>query len=414
MKYANSLKYMNAFAPASAELEISHARALELCERLGRIHTGSRYICLPEGSAGHAIAMMLEAVIRHAGHTVGRITSVGGFDPRGAIYVNGEIPSIEVFNRAVTELKTAARKDPEQVYAREEAVFVLGQLICKMEDCDYVILEGLSCERYCLDRICAPYELIVMPTVYESEHATERVKTLCEAIRRGTREVVSGNQKSEVYNKISNACAMSGIRLYIPLKAQFEAERISSRSLEFSYSGRGGYTLRSPSHLLRDCAMTVIESALALRRGGVKIPWSSIAAGISAVSGAGCFEMLSASPIIVTDTAESGEELSLLLKTAEEVLNVEGKSLSFCLPQGALGALDVLSGRSLGSLVILCEDGELDGGALGAEQVIAAKTVKEAAKAVVGMGADDVMLCFGSVGFAVAMKSEIVRILNNR
>ena len=62
---------------------------------------------------------------------------------------------------------------------------------------------------------------------------------------------------------------MSGTRLYIPVKAGLEITEASARKLCFNYGGREGYSLRSPSHILRDVAITVIESALALRRGGV-------------------------------------------------------------------------------------------------------------------------------------------------
>ena len=241
MKYSNSLKYMNSFPAADGAGNISQKRALELCLDLGRINAGMRCICLPEGGSGHAIAVLLESVIKNAGHCVGRVTSVGGFDSRSSICVDGEAPSIEDYNRAVAELKSAVQRKPDAGYTKEETTFALGLLLCRISGCEYVILEGLSGKDFSLDSVCAPYDLIVMPTVYDSENAAEKVRTLCDAVRRGTREVVSGNQKSEVYNAISNACAISGVRLYIPVKAQFEVGEITSRKLTFSYCGREGF-----------------------------------------------------------------------------------------------------------------------------------------------------------------------------
>ena len=233
MKYANSLKYMNGFMPAASPTEISVKRVSELCARLGKINVGTPCICLPVGSAGHACAVMLESVISSSGHTVGRITSVHGYDSRQSIMINGEVAPIEDYNKAVAEIKSAINKDPDGGYTKEETTFVLGLLLCKLLCCEYILLEGLSCEDYTLDSVCAPYDLIVMPTVYELDGATERVKTLCDAIKRGTREVISGNQKSEVYNRISTACVLNGIRLYIPVKAQFEVKEVTSRRIDF-------------------------------------------------------------------------------------------------------------------------------------------------------------------------------------
>ena len=153
MKYANSLKYMNSFPKASSKGEISTKRALELCMALGRVNIGMRSICLSGDSAGHAIAIMLESVIKCSGHNLGRLTTVGGFDSRSSIFINGEIPPIEDYNLAVAELKSAVSKNPDMGYTKEETTFALGLLMCKMSGCEYVILEGMSGSEFSLDSI---------------------------------------------------------------------------------------------------------------------------------------------------------------------------------------------------------------------------------------------------------------------
>lgn len=404
MKYSNSLKYMNGFPEAGAMSEISSKRVLELCFALGKVNVGLRCVCLPEGSAGHAVAVMLESVIKCSGHSVGRITSVRRFDSRGSIYIDGEPPSIEDYNAAVAELKNAVKKNPDAGYTREETTFVLGLLLCKMCGCEYVILEGLSGKDYSLDSVCAPYDLIVMPTVYDSEGASDKVKVLCDAIRRGTREVVSGNQKSEIYNAISNACAISGVRLYIPVKAQFEVNEVTARKLTFSYSGRDGFMLKSPSYLLRDCAITVIESALALRRGGVKLPWSDIISGLSAATDTFCFDMIAISPLLLVDSAASADEAAMLIKTAEEILGENAlKGAAIAIPEGAEDVKKAFSDKEISRAMVLSADGG----------PYSFDSIKKLACEIVKLWRSGTgVLCLGGPGFTSDVKTEILKLMN--
>jgi folylpolyglutamate synthase/dihydropteroate synthase len=355
----------------------------------------------------------LESVIKSAGYHVGRITALADFDPRESVLVDGVQASVPDFVKAANEIKRAAAHC-ETEPCREEAVFALGLLLCRLRDCDFVILQGTSGEQYSLDAVCAPYDLIVLPTVYRAENAQEQVKPLCEAVRRGTREVVSGNQKSEVYNVISNACAMVGVRLYIPMKAQLSVARIAPRKLEFGYGDREGYAVKSPSYVIRDAAITVIESALALRRGGVKMPWSSISDGLAAAGCCGCFDLISVSPVIISDTAANREEVELLLKTAEETLG-DGDSVSVCLLLDRDERLDDLLApfeRSRLRRVIAVSSSEP---ADADPSVIYCDDVRRAAELIMeGMSGegDGRVFCFGGVRFAETIKKEIVSILN--
>ena len=321
--------------------------------------------------------------------------------------------SIETYNKSVTALKSVAKNDPDDMYTKEEMTLALGLLICKLEACEYVILEGLSREGMALDAICAPYDLIVVPTVYEGSGATDKIKTVCDVIRRGTREVVSGNQRSDVYNKISQACAVSGVRLYIPAKAQFEATEISPRKLCFNYGGKEGYTLRTPSQILRDCAMTAVEASLALRRGGVKMPWSGIFHGLSSASDTRCFEMISASPIIVTDSGSVREELIPMLKTADEVWGEMGGFSIVVSPDkkaSLSGLLSAFSGRQLNTIVLVGCEGDEE---FSADNLIRCQTAKEAAKELLRLSkSENLIFCFGSVDFAADIKSEFVKAMN--
>lgn len=410
MKYVNSMKYMNSFESAGDLSLVSQKRIRDLCSDLGRINVGTSGIFLPSGQASHATAVMLESVIKNAGYKVGRITSVGGFDSRAVVYLDGETAPIDEYNKSVAELKSAVLKYSEEKFYREEISFVLALLLCKMRGCEFVIFEGLSGIGYSFDAVCAPYDLVLVPNIYEGD--TESSQIVCDAIRRGVREVVSGNQKRKIYDEISSACFTGGVRLTFTSKQSFRVESISSRGLTFSYSDRSGYTLKSPSLVQRECAMLVIESALAIRRDGVKLPWTSISAGLAAAQGTGCFETVSVSPVVIMDSSKNTDESAMLVLALDEVFGREGTSSFYvCLPAQNIEAVSSFDVKDVKGLITLgnIDTAEYEKSGM---DVIFKDSVSDCSKEVLSLikqGKN--VLCLGSVEFADEMKSTLNKLM---
>ena len=410
MKYVNSLKYMNSFEPLGDISLVSQKRIRELCADIGRINVGTSGIFLPSGQASHATAVMLEAVIKSAGYKVGRITSVGGFESRAVVYLDGEIAPIDEYNKSVAELKSAILKYTDEKYYKEEVSFVLALLLCKMRGCEFVIFEGLSGIGYSFDAVCAPYDLVLVPSIYESY--TESSQIVCEAIRRGVREVVSGNQKRRIYDEISSACFTGGVRLTFTSKQSFRIESVSSRGLSFTYSDRSGYTLRSPSLVQRESAMLVIESALAIRRDGVKLPWASISAGLAAAQGTGCFETVSVSPIVIMDSSKNAEESAMLVLALDEVFGRNtATSFYICLPYQGKDALNSFDVKDIKGLIALGQIDAAEYESSGAV-LIEKESINDCAKEVLSlMKQGKNVLCLGSVEFACEMKGALHKLM---
>ena len=407
MKYVNSLKYINSFDPAGPGGVSAH-RTSELCALLGKVNIGTNCIYIPQGATGHATAVLLESVIKSAGYKVGRIVFSCLCDSRGAVFLDGNIAPIEDYNRSVAELKSAVITNPEKKYCKEEAVFALSLLLCKLHGCDYVILEGASMYNEDVTSLCSPYDMVVIPTVYDG--SAEHIVPCCSAIKHGVRETVIGTQKKSIYDMISGACATSGVRLNITSKTSFKTEECSGIRSGFSYGDRSGYTIKSPSLIQRDCAMLVIECALAIRRDGVKLPWASITAGLASASGTGCFEMLSASPLILLDSASNKGEMALFLSTIDEVFG-EGalKGFSICVPATATDLLGILEKYEPSALISV--GGEPSG--TDCDGKFFCKECRDAAKLIMQnmrMGIDTV--CFGSVEFELELSSEITKSMN--
>ncbi len=402
MKYVNSLKYMKSFEPSSKPSDISLTRAGILCELLGRVNINTKSIFIPGGPSGYMTAVMLESVIKSEGYRVGRITSEFGFDVRKMVWIDGSPAEIEDFNRAVAELKGKVLTVPDQSFTAEETAFALSLLICRMNDCKYIIFEGMSSEEHDLASLCAPYDIVVVPEIKDVNDSSLGV--VCKAISHGTRAIVSANQKIPVYNKLSSV-ARTGINL--TAKKSFAVNSISSIRLDFSYGNRDGYSIKSPSLMLRDSAMLVIDTAQAIRRDGVKVQWSNIESGLSSAVGTTAFETFSVSPLMLFDSACDEYSVQMLLSTMEEVFGRGSlDSLSVCIPVSAMDCLSLFD--RIDTLAIVGEfDGEVSD--VNAENIIYYKDMKSAAKHLkneIRNGKNTV--AFGSVAFALELKEELL------
>ncbi len=406
MKYINSLKYMNSFETAKSPSDLSQKRISELCALLGKVNLGANGIYLPRGTASHATAVMLESVIRQAGYTVGRISGVFGADSRSIVYINGEAASIEDYNLAVAEVKSAVQSSPENEYRNQETAFAMALLICKMNACDRVIFEGSTWGDQDISSVCAPYDLVIVPSGCSDEDGA--LSPLCNAIKRGVREVISGTQKKTVYDRISKACFTSGVRLTLTSKTGFRTDGVSGIERRFTYGERSGYCVKSPSKLLCDPAMLVIESALAIRRDGIKMPWTSIMSGLMNARDTGCFNILSISPLLLTDSAETENEVRLLLSTLDEVLSYR-KRLTVCIPKAEERMLDLFS--DIGSLSVIAVGEHVESENKGR---VTYSSCEDAARSIIAlMKAQEDIVCFGSVAFEREIRTELLKIMNN-
>ncbi|MBE6547267.1 MAG: hypothetical protein E7667_00105 [Ruminococcaceae bacterium] len=409
MKYANSLKYIENFRPSGTQNTVSVRRISELCSSLGNINRGVRFIHVPGGASGHGCAVLMENVFKCAGYKTGRIVSPCGRDSRTSVFINGVIAQIEDYNKCVAEIKNKVGKHYDTEYLKEEIIFVLSLLLCRLSGCEFIILEGT--EKF--DRVCAPYELVIIPAIYDSENAMDKVVRLCDSIRAGAREVVSGNQKSDVYNYISNVCAPSGQRLFIPVKAQFCITEQSSRRLVFNYNGREGFTLKTPSLIMRDCAMTVIEAIMAIRREGIRIPVSAIIEGMAEAGSANSFEIISYTPTIIVDNSSNADETKLLYKTYCEVFG-DDREFSICIFAESEEEISLLLGdiplNKIKSILVCGHNYDMC--SYKNVPLLVCRTHKDAARIISNVeDQDSTWVCFGG-DFAQRIKEEIAKLIN--
>ena len=156
--------------------------------------------------------------------------------------------------------------------------------------------------------------------------------------------------------------------------------------------------------------MLTIESALAIRRRGVKLPWTSISAGLASAVGMCCFETVSASPLILLDSSENEGELELLLSTLDSVFGEkELTGMAICIPAQAENLAARLEKYQPSSIIVVGEKASAEN----SECRIFSNNARDAARLIVQnmkRGIDTV--CFGSVAFTCEIKGEISRLLN--
>jgi folylpolyglutamate synthase/dihydropteroate synthase len=226
------------------------------------------------------------------------------------------------------------------------------------------------------------------------------------------REVISGNQNGNAYGMISGACVLSGVRLSFTAKPTLMIEEISARRLRFSYSGREGYVIKNPSYVARESAMLVIESALAMRRDGIKMPWSSIAAGLESASNTCCFDILSVSPAIIVDSASTACEIASVVETFEGTVERADSIVVCIMSQSAKMLKDQLLAFGDRKIKCLIVYGLTDGDVIGMSNATVCDKVSGAAKQVYAAYKNkDTVFCLGSVAFARDIKNEFIKLM---
>lgn len=305
MKYNILIKYINSIPSATKENGIDISRLLLLCEKLGRVNVGAGYIYTSGGAYAHASGTVLESVMKASGYTVARITDAYGFDIKRSIYVDGVSPSIEEFTNILTYIRDILKKNKTVTFLREEVVFAICLYVSKILGAKYVILENTREDTKGMFEICAPFNFAIVPKLYGtvSQDELDRVASCINLVNRG---VVTGNNQH--YNYLSDKCHKAGIRLLIHRTTRVVEEKM--RQQTFVYNEKQ-YTLRSASPLLRDATVSVFELAELMKDHRIKISSAAISGGIGSVGNCGCFEVLSLSPMIISDISSSCGQLEL-------------------------------------------------------------------------------------------------------
>ncbi len=317
MKYNILIKAVNSIPSANAENKVDIGRIRFLCDKLGRVNVGGGYIYTSGGEFAHATGLMLESVMKSAGYSVGRITDAYGFDIKRSVFLDGISPSIEDYTNILTYIRDILKKNKDIAFLREEVVFVFCLYVCKTLGVKYVILENTRRDTTPMFEVCTPYNFAIIPKLY-GEASESELDYVSRAIDKVNRGVVTGN--NHLYKYFSGRCHKAGIRLSIHRSVDVVEE--SMRRQIFMYNKRE-YVLKSSSATLRDSAISVLELIDMMKNHSAKIAPSAISDGIKNAGSCGLFEVISLSPMIISDASSSP---ALIDQLAERVIDLCGKN----------------------------------------------------------------------------------------
>ena len=419
MTFVRAQRYLQAGTRAGSD------QFFALCMRLGRIHTGIRKICVFDHIGGSCRAAYLESILQNAGYRTGRLTRSMTDGLRSRIYLDGKpISHKQVCDLTDQIMQAIAGMQKEQGnqtvidFDSEQKICALALLAFCCHGCDFIIFEASGDFANDPMAVAAPYTL-VMPSGFgtkDTAAAKKQAADACQAIRRGTREVITGFTGGEVYNLISQACAAAGSRLTVPAKSEAQVGESSLSRTEFTYRGKGAYRLHSSFEVQFEAALAAIEACYALRRDGVRLPGAAIIAGIGRAKAELCFDVLTVRPGIVVSVIDSAEDARAVLAALHQKSNSFGGKVVLCVssaPHRLLAAFEKEFADAEQSAYNVCEvmlvGEESDLPAQYAHvHVKTCTSTKKAAKQLLGYTDPEVtVLCLGDPAFCYGMKSAV-------
>ena len=334
MTFVRAQRYLSAPA-GSASVEQFAA----LCTRLGRIQAGIRKIAVSTNQSGACRMAYLESILLSAGYRVGVWTRMGSDDLRSRIRLDGQPIAhkqvCDLCEQIAKEIDGMRTEQPAITFDAEQKLCALALLAFCCHGCDVVLLD--VSEDCMLDPmwVASPFTL-VMPCGFGTKDtalAKKQAVQFCRAVRRGTREVISGFVGGEVYNLLSQACAQAGSRLTVPAKSEASVSEQSLGKTVFTYRGKGPYRLHSCFEVQIEAALAAIEACYALRRDGVRLPGQAMAAGLQRAQVSLSFDVITVRPGVIASAACTQEDVRALLAALHERSSSFGGKVVLCTEQ---------------------------------------------------------------------------------
>ena len=391
-----------------------------LCMRLGRIHAGIRKVCVSDNADGACRAAYLERILLCAGYRVGRMTRQETEDLRSRIRLDGQPIShkqvcelTEQIMQGIDGLRKGLGESAPGSFDSEQKICALAMLAFCCHGCDVIIFEAARDHASDPMSAAAPYTL-VMPCGFgtkDTAQSKKQAQDACLAIKRGTREVVTGFTGGEVYNLISQACAAAGSRLTVPAKSEAVVKESALAKTEFTYRGKGPYRLHSSYSVQFEAALAAIEACFALRRDGVRLPGAAIASGLQSAEVPLCFDVLTVRPGVIVSVASSNEDVRALLCALHQKQTSFGGRVVLCVqgtPDKLLTAFDKEfaseDAYAVEEIIYVGQDAPQHE----TIKITACTTVKRAAKHILAHTDPDVtVLCPGTPAFAHSIKQAV-------
>lgn len=273
---------------------------------------------------------MLESILRQAGYRTGFYTSPYLEDFCERIQVSGVyIPGERL--AAITQRVKAVADDMDDHPSQFEIVTAIGMVYFAEEHCDIVILEvGMGGLLDSTNIIDAPEVAVITNiTLEHTEYLGDTIEKISMAkagiIKEGC-AVVCYNSAPEVTHVIAQVCHEKGAHLRVADFSQISLLSCDLSGQQFLWRGQKFSLPLLGEHQLHNVAV-VLETVLALVRGGWLISVSAVQKGLAQVVWAARFEVLSEEPLFILDGGHNLQCVQALVDGLVQYLH--GKRFTF-------------------------------------------------------------------------------------
>lgn len=317
MTYLNAVKFIlslptdDTYLNDTAVLERMRAVCSELDSPQKLIQ--SIHVC---GDVGKdSCCRMLESILKYSPYSFGRYSLSFDNDPRKCLSVNGNTISYSEFASLIDRISKIYRSHFKEIVPHRLEIMTLAAIMHFYNNgCDISFFEKSTSRNDPVNITDAPLISVITPFL-ERQADDEKFRSM---IHKGTSETVASPQHKDVYNAISNACAISGSRLTIPIYSETEIESITLFKTSFKYRGET-YSIRSFSPYQTVNAITAIEAARAMNRLGAEISMEAIKKGLAFASLDGKCETVSLDPTIILSSTCEADRLDTLYGSLSQV-----------------------------------------------------------------------------------------------
>ena len=321
MNYKEAVTYIENYGWSSTKIGLD--RTLKLLERFGNPHRKLKYVHVTGSNGKGSTCAMLASVLHESGYKTGLYTSPYIQDFCERIQVDGE----KITKRRLATLTARAKEYAEAMEdhpSQFELVTAIAFQYFYEQHCDIVVLEvGMGGTWDSTNVIPAPEVAVI--TNIGLEH-TEYLGSTLEAIAKTKSGIIKPgcdcvlyDSSEEVRNVIEKDCLEKCVPLHIADFSMIEEKSFSLDGQAFSYKGKDYEIPLLGRHQLKNAAVT-IETVMALRNRGWKIPRTPLYCGLIETVWPARFEVLSEEPLFILDGGHNPQCADALASCVKDYL----------------------------------------------------------------------------------------------
>lgn len=319
---SEALEYIHSVYWRGSKLGLERIR--ELLRLMGNPQDNLRFIHVAGTNGKGSVCALLAAILQAQGYKTGLYTSpyIEQFNER--IQING-LPISDADLCAVTGyVKSFAERMPD-LPTEFELVCAIAFEYFRRRRCEFVVLEvGLGGRLDATNIIPAPLAAVLTPIDYDhmaylGHTITDIAGEKCGIIKSGC-AVISAAQSSEALEVIAARCRETAVPLTVcdPAAITLITDNLDGQTFNYKQFRDLHITLLGPYQL--DNAALAVETALALRAGGMELSDDAVRNGLATARWPARFEVLNRHPLFILDGAHNPHGARAAAQAAERYL----------------------------------------------------------------------------------------------